>query len=58
MIPFALAGGGQYRAVGASLHARTHADTISRFLGEVVGILERADRSVEFQFGSTELTAG
>ena len=33
MIPLALAGGGSYRAIKASLHARTNKDVIARFLG-------------------------
>jgi len=32
MVPLALAGGGSYRAIKASLHARTNAEVIARFL--------------------------
>jgi len=38
MIPFALAGGGRYRAVKASLHARTNKDVIEQFLGPKIAI--------------------
>jgi len=40
MIPFALAGGGSYRAIKASLHARTNKDVIEQFLGPNIEIEE------------------
>ena len=41
MIPIALAKAGQYRAVCASQHSKTNAETISKFLGTSIGIDER-----------------
>jgi RNA 3'-terminal phosphate cyclase (ATP) len=46
MIPFALAGGGRYRAVKASLHTRTNAEVIGRFLERRPDIAEAGDQSV------------
>jgi RNA 3'-terminal phosphate cyclase (ATP) len=50
MIPFALAGGGSYRAVKASPHARTNADVIGAFLGPVIAI-ESASGAALFRAG-------
>jgi RNA 3'-terminal phosphate cyclase (ATP) len=41
MIPLALAGGGSYRAVKASLHARTNAAVIGQFLDRTIEICDR-----------------
>lgn len=51
MIPLALAGGGSYRAVKASLHARTNAAVIGRFLAKAPSIAEATDKAVCFEFG-------
>lgn len=47
MIPMALAGGGSYRAVKTSLHARTNLEVIGKFLGPTIAIHESGD-AVEF----------
>ena len=41
LLPFALAGGGSFTTVKPSLHARTGADVISRFLDVEIGFEER-----------------
>lgn len=51
MIPLALAGGGSYRAIKASLHARTNAEVIGRFLAKAPSIAEATDKAVCFEFG-------
>ena len=48
MIPFALTGSGRFRALKASLHARTNADVIAMFLGPKIEI-ESLDSGVEFR---------
>lgn len=50
MIPLALAGGGSYRAIKASLHARTNAEVIGRFLDCRLEICDR-DGTALFQIG-------
>ncbi|HSH17706.1 MAG TPA: RNA 3'-terminal phosphate cyclase [Verrucomicrobiae bacterium] len=50
MIPLALAGGGSYRAIKASLHARTNAEVIGRFLERSLEIDDR-DGAALFQIG-------
>ncbi len=49
MIPLALAGAGSYRAVKASLHARTNAEVIGRFVGKGVELSANADGSTGFR---------
>lgn len=49
MIPFALAGGGSYLAIKASLHARTNKDVIEQFLGPVLGIVDSGENGIEFK---------
>ena len=48
MIPFALAGSGRVRCLKASLHARTNADVIAKFLGPKFEI-QSVDSGVEFR---------
>jgi len=43
MIPFALAGGGRYHAIKASLHARTNKDVIEQFLGPILDVRSESD---------------
>ncbi len=50
MIPLTLAGGGSYRAVKASLHARTNAEVIGRFIAPTLEISGR-DGAALFQIG-------
>lgn len=47
MIPFAMAGGGSYRAIKASLHARTNMEVIEQFIGSKIEI-ESSERSATF----------
>jgi RNA 3'-terminal phosphate cyclase (ATP) len=47
MISFALAGGGSFRAIKASLHARTNMDVIGQFLGPKIEI-EDEEAAVAF----------
>lgn len=50
MIAFALAGGGSYRAGKASLHARTNAEVIAKFVGPKIRI-EGAETGMLFTTG-------
>lgn len=47
MIPFALAAGGCYRAIKASLHARTNKEVIEQFLGPKI-VIENDEATVAF----------
>ncbi len=54
MLPFALAGsGGSYRALKASLHARTNAEVVRLFLETSIDLIETDGRETVFQFGGT-----
>ena len=52
MIPLALAGGGSNRAIKATLHARTNAEIIARFLPVRLNFVEPTDGSVQICIGS------
>lgn len=52
MLPFALAGGGCYRALKATRHASTHADILQRFLDTRIHLVPQDAGDVLFQFGS------
>lgn len=49
LLPLALAGGGVFRAVTASLHARTQAELIPRFLDRTIDVVEESASAVRFE---------
>lgn len=54
MLPLAIAGGGSFRSIGLSRHARTHADLIRLFLGEEAIRTEKHDSDTTIHFAGAD----